>query len=108
MAQSKFSASVRWCGSSPEVKLASVPKGTTKLDLKMVDLNVPSYPHGGAQIDYQAGRNTVECSEIGRASLGGYRGPSPPEPHTYQWTIQALDASGKVLGQAVALRKFPE
>src|SRR3712207_5065195 len=77
MAQSKFGASARWCGSSPEFKLSGVRKGTTKLDLKMVDLDVPSCPHGGAQVSYQ-GQKAVECSEISQASFGRYQGPSPP------------------------------
>jgi phosphatidylethanolamine-binding protein (PEBP) family uncharacterized protein len=110
LAQSKFGANARWCGSSPEFRLSGVPKGTTQLDLQMVDVNVPSYRHGGGQVAYQPGQNTIECSEVSRASLGLYRGPMPPsgQVHTYQWTIKALDANGKVLGQTVTERKFPE
>jgi phosphatidylethanolamine-binding protein (PEBP) family uncharacterized protein len=109
LAQSKFSATARWCGSSPEIRISGVPKGTAKLDLKMVDLDVPSYPHGGAQVAYQ-GQKVLECSEIAQASQGLYRPPGPPpgQVHTYQWTIQAVDARGKVLSQAVSQRKFPE
>lgn len=109
-AQSKFGATMRWCGSSPEFKLTGVPKGTASLDLRMVDLDVPGYPHGGAKVAYQAGQKTIECSDVSQASLGRYQGPSPPagQVHTYQWTIKALDANGAVLGQAVTQRKFPE
>jgi phosphatidylethanolamine-binding protein (PEBP) family uncharacterized protein len=108
-AHAEFRASARWCGSSPEIAISGVPKGTVKLDLRMVDLNVPGYPHGGAQIAFE-GQRRIECSEISQASLGRYQGPSPPagQVHTYQWTIQALDGAGKVLGQAVSKLRFPE
>ncbi|MXQ10340.1 hypothetical protein GR328_02490 [Microvirga makkahensis] len=99
---------MRWCGTSPEFKLAGVPKGTASFDLKMVDLNVPNYPHGGGKAAYQAGKNIIPCNTI---SAGwGYNPPSPPsgEVHTYRWTIRALDAKGGVLGEAVTQRKFPE
>jgi phosphatidylethanolamine-binding protein (PEBP) family uncharacterized protein len=87
-----------------------VPKGTAALDFTMVDLDVPGYRHGGGKVAYQAGQNTIDCSAVSAASLGGYNGPSPPpgQVHTYQWTIKALDAKGAVIGQAVAQRKFPE
>jgi phosphatidylethanolamine-binding protein (PEBP) family uncharacterized protein len=108
-AQAKFGATMRWCGSSPEFALSGVPKGTATLDFRMVDLDVPGYPHGGAQMAYE-GQRSVACSELGSASLGRYQGPSPPagQVHTYEWTIKALDAGGRVIGQAVTRRKFPE
>ena len=98
------------CGSSPEFKLSGVPKGTATLDFNMVDLDVPGYRHGGAKVPYQAGRNTIDCSAVSAAALGGYNGPSPPagQVHTYQWTIKALDVNGGVIGQAVTQRRFPE
>ena len=110
VAQTKFGASMRWCGSSPEFKLSGVPKGTASLELRMVDLDVPGYPHGGGDVAYQTGQNVIECSDVSRASMGRYQGPAPPagQVHTYQWTIKALDAKGVVLGQAVTQRKFPE
>jgi phosphatidylethanolamine-binding protein (PEBP) family uncharacterized protein len=108
LAQSKFGASMRWCGTSPEFKLTGVPKGTASFALKMVDLDVPSYPHGGGKAAYQAGQNTISCGTI--TAGWSYAPPSPPsgQVHTYQWTIQALDANGGVLGQAVKQRKYPE
>ncbi len=89
--------------------MAAVPKGTTKLDIRMVDLNVPSFPHGGAEIAY-TGQSTLECGDVARASLGVYRGPSPPpgEIHVYEWTINALDASGKILGRSKTQLRYPQ
>ncbi len=56
MAQSKFGASLRWCGSSPEFRLSGVPKGTATLDFTMVDLDVPGFLHGGGQVAIRPGR----------------------------------------------------
>jgi hypothetical protein len=77
-AQGKFAASGRWCGSSPEFRLSAVPKGTAKLDLQMVNLNVPGYPHGGEQVAYQPGQNTIPCSAASQAAMGRFQGASPP------------------------------
>lgn len=86
--------------SSPPMKVSGVPKGTVKLKFKMVDLNVPSYPHGGGTVKY-SGKNSLPYGAF------RYKGPCPPEPHTYQFTVQALDAKGKVLGTAKAKRRYP-
>ena len=100
-----FAVSFRWCGASPEFQLRDVPKGTTSLDLRMRDLMVPSYPHGGGSVSYR-GEASIPCGSLS----GSYRGPSPPpgQLHTYRWTVKALDASGKPLATATSERKFPE
>lgn len=71
----------------------------------MTDLNAPAYPHGGGQFIY-AGETTIPC----RAIKGDYDGPSPPPGtvHTYRWTIEALDANGKVLGETRVDKSFPQ
>jgi hypothetical protein len=102
-----FSASFSWrgipaCSSvSPAFRLSGVPKGTKRLRFHMTDLNVPNYPHGGSTVAYSGGT-------VGRGAIG-YTGPCPPggQRHRYRWTVQALDASGKVLGRASATRTFP-
>lgn len=85
---------------SPPIKLSKVPKGTEKIRFKMVDIDAPSYPHGGGTVAYG-----------GKASLPygafKYKGPCPPSPHTYQITGEALDAKGKVLAKASARKRFP-
>jgi phosphatidylethanolamine-binding protein (PEBP) family uncharacterized protein len=85
---------------SPPISLSGVPKGTAKLRFKMVDLNAPTYPHGGQTIDF-----------TGAAKLPygafRYRGPCPPSPHSYEISVDALDGHGKVLGKAKARRRFP-
>jgi phosphatidylethanolamine-binding protein (PEBP) family uncharacterized protein len=86
---------------SPPMTLNAVPKETKKLRIKMVDRNVPSYPHGGGKVDY-TGQKKLEYGAF------KYTGPCPPEPHIYEFTVEALDSAGKVLALAKAKRKFPE
>ena len=101
-----MSVSFRWCDTrSPDFALANVPKGTTQLELRMVDLFVPAYPHGGGKLAFK-GEKSIACGAI----RSGFEGPSPPPPqvHEYQWTVKALDVTGKVLATAAASRKYPE
>ena len=87
---------------SPPMKLSAVPKGTAKLRFRMVDLDKPDYPHGGGTVKWTGGAN-------GSLPYGAfrYKGPGPPNPHTYRFTVDALDASGRKLGTAQASRCFP-
>lgn len=70
----------------------------------MSDIMVPGYDHGGGSVAF-TGQKAISCGAI-----SNFRGPSPPPPqvHDYQWTVRALDAAGKELGVARAVRKFPE
>ena len=86
---------------NPKFTLRGVPAGTATLQFRMVDLAVPSYPHGGGKIAYK-----------GEATIGPgafkYRSPCPPQGrHTYQWTATALDAQGKKIGEAKARKPYP-
>jgi hypothetical protein len=65
-----------------------VPPGTSRLTFNMVDLNLPSYPHGGGTISYQGG------SQIAAGSFS-YKGPCPPERqrHNY-WPSRLSDGVG--------------
>ena len=105
-----FSVSFAWCqvssdGSSPNFQLNDVPKGTVNLRFAMTDLNKPEFHHGGGTVGYR-GQPEVPCD----AFASGFIGPSPPpgEVHVYEFSIQALDLTGKVLGATTARRKFPE
>jgi phosphatidylethanolamine-binding protein (PEBP) family uncharacterized protein len=87
---------------SPAFAVSEVPTGTARLAFKMIDKQVPTYPHGGGTIAYTGG------SEI-PAGAFSYKGPCPPsgQQHTYEWTVQALDQNGKVLASTRAEAKFP-
>ena len=85
---------------SPPLSLGGVPEQTKKLRFKMVDLNMITYPHGGGSVAY-TGKNKLPYGAF------RYKGPCPPSPHTYQLSVEALDAKGKVLAKAKAKRRFP-
>ena len=87
---------------NPAFKVSGVPAGTTVIQFKMKDLDVPSYNHGGGW---------VKMSADGTAPVGAfkYKSPCPPSgSHTYQWTAVAkTKKSGKVLAKAAAALKYP-
>jgi len=87
---------------SPAFVVSDVPAGTAQLAFKMVDKNVPTYPHGGGTIAYHGARQTP-------AGAFSFRGPCPPagERHMYEWIVRALDADGKTIASATAAAKFP-
>lgn len=85
---------------SPPIRLKDVPKGTKKIRFRMKDLDAPNYPHGGGVVKY-AGKNVFPYGSF------RYRGPCPPSRHRYRITAEALDANGKVLATAAAIRPFP-
>lgn len=87
---------------SPPISLSGVPAGTAKLDIRMMDLDAPSYDHGGGKVDYK-----------GQPQLGygafRYTGPCPPSGrHSYRFTVKALDAKGMTLDTAKATKNFPQ
>jgi phosphatidylethanolamine-binding protein (PEBP) family uncharacterized protein len=102
-----FSIAVSWAGTgacfdsqSPVIRLSSVPKDTTQIAFNMTDLDKPDYPHGGGTVTYSG------QSSLAKGAFS-YRGPCPPSPHRYQWTAQAKDGTGHVLGRAQTTLKFP-
>ena len=85
---------------SPAFKIISAPEGTKKISFRMVDLNVPSYSHGGGKAKYSG-------KDIPRGAFK-YKGPCPPSGvHKYEWTAKALDADGNELGKAKVMHPFP-
>lgn len=84
---------------SPPIKLSGVPKGTAKLRFRMRDLDAPNYHHGGGTVAY-SGANSLPYGAF------RYKGPCPPSPHVYRFSVDALDAKGKKLGSATAKKRF--
>jgi hypothetical protein len=107
-----FTASVKWAetsgcsGQTPNVTFSAVPKGTTKIDVKLVDLDLPTFNHGGGSVDF-TGKTRYEPGEL-LSLFSTYRGPCPPvgTTHRYEWTFNALDAAGAVLKSAKATIPF--
>ena len=87
---------------SPPFSLSGVPARTKRLRFTMKDLDAPGFPHGGGTVAFTA------QTEVGRGAFS-YQGPCPPSgQHTYQWTVEALDAADKTLATATVARKFPQ
>lgn len=93
-------------GQSPAIQISEVPKGTAKLALAMKDLDLPSYDHGGGELEFSGKASFAAGEAFGLFS--SYRGPCPPPgtTHRYQWTVEARDAAGKRLGSASATLPF--
>ena len=85
---------------SPPIRLKGVPRGTKRIRFFMKDLDAPHFRHGGGVVDYKGG-NVFPYGSF------RYKGPCPPSRHRYRITAQALDANGKVLATASAVRAFP-
>ncbi|HEY7609297.1 MAG TPA: YbhB/YbcL family Raf kinase inhibitor-like protein [Alphaproteobacteria bacterium] len=106
-AQSPLTVDFSWagtpaCGTKPPAfKLTGIPAGTKKLRFAMKDLDVPSFNHGGGTVDYAGSGNIAAGAFL-------YTGPCPPGGvHRYQWTVQALDAAGRVIAAGQATKPFP-
>lgn len=86
---------------NPEFRLAGVPDGAVSIRFKMVDRDVPSYPHGGGTVPW-TGEATIAPGAF------EYKSPCPPSgSHTYEWTATALDAAGNELAVAKASKRYP-
>tara|TARA_B100000242_G_C42769516_1_gene358392 strand:- start:153 stop:548 length:396 start_codon:yes stop_codon:yes gene_type:complete len=89
---------------NPEFEIKNVPEGTKWIEFKLVDLNVPSYNHGGGWVEYN-GQNTVETG------IFSYKSPCPPDgKHKYQWTAYAKASKGtfaKTISKASASKFYP-
>jgi phosphatidylethanolamine-binding protein (PEBP) family uncharacterized protein len=104
---SAMSASFSWkgiaacSGPSPAFSISGAPAGTANLRFAMRDYDAPDFNHGGGTVAFAGGK-------VAQGAIS-YRGPCPPggQTHRYVWTIEALDASGKVLATATAQGSFP-
>jgi phosphatidylethanolamine-binding protein (PEBP) family uncharacterized protein len=99
----------------PPITWRDPPLGTRSFTLTMVDIDVPENPGGEythmVLTDIPAWvRNLQDAVDFGTPGLNGsnqrvrYYGPNPPEMavgqvHRYVFTLTALDADGRVLGQ---------
>jgi phosphatidylethanolamine-binding protein (PEBP) family uncharacterized protein len=73
-------------GVSPEIRLTNVPQGIARYEIKMTDLDVPSFRHWS---------ETLAATEpvIREAAGHGYYGPCPPSgTHRYSLEVVGRDA----------------
>lgn len=88
--------------SNPAFTLKDVPAGTTQIQFRLKDLDVPGYNHGGGKVKLK-----VNGSVKIPAGTFKYKSPCPPSGrHTYEWTATAKKG-GKTLGSARARKQYP-
>ena len=84
---------------SPQINLTGVPDSTVKFSVKMVDLDMTSFNHGGGKVDNDG------SGVIREGALSYYKGPCPPAGgHQYEITVNAMDASGSMIAKGKAVR----
>ena len=88
---------------SPEIRVAGVPEGTTELRVKLKDVDVPAWNHGGGKVAHD-GSGVIPAGAL----KIGYNGPCPPSGrHKYEFSVMALDAEGAIIGFGKARQVFP-
>jgi len=98
-----FEEQHRCSSTSPEIRVAAVPEGTKSFQVKLVDLDVTFWNHGGGTVENDG------SGVIPEGSLkSDYNGPCPPSgSHSYEFTVNALDDSRQVLATGKRMQKFP-
>jgi phosphatidylethanolamine-binding protein (PEBP) family uncharacterized protein len=84
-----FAAKHKCQGVSPEIRLTGVPAGVSKYDVRMVDLDVPSFNHWNETLP-------ATGSVIREGAGKAYYGPCPPSgTHRYQIAVTARDGKNQ-------------
>ena len=93
----------RCSNQSPEIRVANIPPTTQTLLVKLKDRDVPAWNHGGGTVTF-AGSNVIPAGAL----QSGYNGPCPPSgTHRYEFTVEAIDAAGTIVGMGKKMRPFP-
>lgn len=80
-------------GISPEIRLTDVPPGVATYEIRLMDLDMPSYRHW-----YQ--KLPADGPIIKEGAGAGYDGPCPPSgTHRYEIEITARDGQGKPIAE---------
>ena len=88
---------------SPQIRVVNIPAGTKTLSVKLKDRDVPTWNHGGGTVTYD-GSDIIPAGAL----KSGYNGPCPPSgSHRYEFTVQATDATGVVVGIGKEAHPFP-
>ncbi len=89
---------------SPEIQLESVPEGTKLFYIKLTDLDLKTYDHGGGYAPCD-GSLVIPPG----AAKGTYMGPGPPQGviHDYEIKVTAMDENKKVLGVGRKIHRYP-
>jgi len=109
-AAAEMEVSFSWAGieacthESPEIRVDRIPDGTVELQVRLKDINVPAYNHGGGRVKND-GSGVIPPGAL----TIGYNGPCPPykERHKYEFLVLARDAQGQIIGFGKSRQLFP-
>lgn len=89
---------------SPEIQITGIPENTAELDVRLKNLDVPAWNHGGGRMPY-TGSDRIPANVLDL----GYNGPCPMpgERNKYEFSVMALDADGNIIGFGKASQVFP-
>jgi len=89
---------------SPEIRVTPIPEGTAELQVRLKDISMPAWNHGGGKVEHD-GSGVIPA---GALTLG-YNGPCPPpdQRHKYEFSVMAVDADGAIIGFGKARQSFP-
>ena len=83
--------------------MTAVPEGARSFQVKLVDLGVTFWSHGGGTVKNDGSVVIPEGS-----LKSGYNGTCPPgRSHSYELTVNAVAESGKLLATGKKMQKFP-
>ena len=88
---------------SPAIKVSGFPAETKYFTVKLADLDVPAFNHGGGKVEND-GTGIIAAGAL----KDDYKGPNPPSgSHRYEFTVQAVNAEGTIIGIGKSTKKFP-
>src|SRR5262249_14554551 len=78
-------------GISPEIRLSNVPAGVASYEVKLTDLDVPTFHHWSQTLQ-------AEGPVIHEGAGSGYFGPCPPSgTHRYEIMVVARDSQNRAV-----------
>ncbi|MBC2712178.1 MAG: phospholipid-binding protein [Desulfosarcina sp.] len=88
---------------SPEIRVSNVPDGTEELRVKLKDIDVPAWNHGGGRVRHD-GSGIIPAGALNI----GYNGPCPPDGrHKYEFSVMAVNTEGVIIGFGKDRQSFP-
>lgn len=89
---------------SPEIRVAQIPDGTVELQVRLKDIDLPAYNHGGGSVKHD-GSGIIPAGAL----TIGYNGPCPPpgSRHKYEFSVIAKNAEGVIIGFGKSRQPFP-
>ena len=92
----------------PEIKVEGIPAGTIELNIRMVDLDMRTFNHGGGLVKNDTGFS--DKYTVAEGALKSYDGPCPPNfssfGHDYEFTVIARDKENKKVAEGERKKTF--